>query len=162
MNAWHCRVSLSECMCRTYTSCIHMTVIEMWLNLRQTNITQKVHTCTTQELWVRPSQSMLHTGWSSTHCRSCGDVLDRWKPSFLACATGSPHRRDESPVKGTAGQATKTNSIDRLPCSYLNHFRHWIGKSTSSLLVAIEEVGHVFDCYPPALFELTHDAKHAK
>ena len=159
MNAWHCRVSLSECTCRRYTSCGRNVTEQSecdWTSGK------RIHTCTAQELWVRPSQSMLHTGWSSTHCRSCGDVLDRWKPSFLACATGSPHRRDESPVKGTAGQATKTNDIDRLPCSYLNHFRHWIGKSTSSLLVAIEEVGHVFDCYPPALFELTHDVKHAK
>jgi len=24
MNVWHCRASLSECMCRTYTSCMHM------------------------------------------------------------------------------------------------------------------------------------------
>jgi len=40
-----------------YTSYMHMTVIRMWLNLRSQNITQKVHTytCTTQELWVRPS-----------------------------------------------------------------------------------------------------------
>jgi len=34
---------------------MRMTAIRMWLNLRPQNITQKVHTCTTQELWVRPS-----------------------------------------------------------------------------------------------------------
>jgi len=32
---------------------MHMPVIRMQLNL--SDIIQKVHTCTTQELWVRPS-----------------------------------------------------------------------------------------------------------
>jgi len=40
---------------RGQVACIYMTVIRMWLNLRPLNITQKVHTCTTQEQWVRPS-----------------------------------------------------------------------------------------------------------
>jgi len=22
--------------------------------------------------------NMLHTGWSSTYCKSCGDSMDRW------------------------------------------------------------------------------------
>ena len=42
-------------------------------------------------------------------------------------------RRDLSPVTGTMSQATKANNIDRLPCGYLYHSRHWTGKSTSSL-----------------------------
>jgi len=28
---------------------------------------------------VRPSQSILHTGWSSTCCKSYGDGMDDWK-----------------------------------------------------------------------------------
>jgi len=33
-------------------------------------------------------------------------------------------RRDLSPATGTVSQATKTNGIDRLPCSYLYHSIH--------------------------------------
>ena len=43
-----CMTSLSECMCRMWTSCMHTTVIRMLLNLKSQNIIS--HTCTTQEL----------------------------------------------------------------------------------------------------------------
>jgi len=89
---------------------------------------------------------MLHTGWSSTHCRSCRDGMDRWKPSFLACTTGSPiavARRDLSPVTGTVSHTTKTNGIDRLPCGYLIAFdtEQVSPQVVSVLVVAIEEIG---------------------
>jgi len=77
---------------------MHMT----YQNVTESQATEyhtKVHKCTTQELWVRLNWSMLHTGWSSTCCRSCRDGMDRWKPSFLAYTTSSPHlcqKRSES------------------------------------------------------------------
>ena len=45
----------------------------------------------------------------------------------------------------TMSQATKTNGIDGLPCSYVYRSSHWIGKSVgvlrpSVLVVAIEEL----------------------
>ena len=40
------------------SSCMHMTVIRIWLNFRPQNITQKAHTCTTLELSVRPSYNI--------------------------------------------------------------------------------------------------------
>ena len=33
-NVGHCGASLSECMCRTWNSCMHMTVIRMWLTIK--------------------------------------------------------------------------------------------------------------------------------
>jgi len=112
----------------------------------------------------------MHTGWSSTCCRSCGDGIDRWKPSVLACATDYPHRCTQkrkcvSPVTGTVSQATKTNGINRLPCGYLCCSRHWIGKSTSNLCPCCCHWGGrliMVDCSTWALFESTHDTKHTK
>jgi len=46
----------------------------------------------------------------------------------LPVSLNAEARRGLSPVTGTVSQATKTNSIDRLPCSYLYRSRHWIGK----------------------------------
>ena len=98
---------------------------------------------------------MLHTGWSSTRCKSCGDGMDGWKPSFwhvLAVAPIAVTRRDLSPVTGTVSQATKTNGIEISPCSYLYRSRHWIGNSTSSLHPCCRHQGgrllmvHVFNC----------------
>ena len=107
----------------------------------------------------------MHTGWSSTHCRSCGDGMNGQKPSFLACATSSPHRcsqkRSESSDRNR--ESGKTNGIDRLPCGYLYRSRHWISKSMSSLHPCCHHRGgrlfmvHIFDCYPWALFELMQD-----
>ena len=84
---------------------------------------------------------MLHTGWFSTCQRSCRNAMDWWKHTshlLLKCATGSPHHcrqklRDLSPGTGTVSQATMTNGIDRLPCSYLCRSSHWISKSMSGL-----------------------------
>ena len=101
--------------------------------------THVYNTCTTQELQVKSSQSMLHTGWSSTCRKSYGDGMDGWKYSrqlywhALPVAPITVARRDLSPVTGTMSQATITNSIDRLPCGYLYHSSHWIGKSMSGL-----------------------------
>ena len=78
---------------------------------------------------------------------------------FLACTTGSPNccsqpRSESSDRFGTVSQATMTNSIDRLPCSYLYCSSHWIGESTSSLHpchhwgVRLFACGSGFDCYP--------------
>jgi len=50
--------------------------------------------------------------------------MDESKPPFwhvLPVALIAVARRDPSPVTGTVSQATKTNSIDRLPCGYLYH-----------------------------------------
>jgi len=35
MNAWHCGASLSKCTCRTWSSCMHMNFIRMWLSIAQ-------------------------------------------------------------------------------------------------------------------------------
>ena len=51
----------------------------------------------------------------------------------LSVAPIAVARRGLSPVTGTVSQVTKTNSIVRLPCGYLYHSRHWMGKSMSSL-----------------------------
>ena len=96
---------------------------------------KKVHTCTTQELWVRLRQSIMHTGWSSTCCRSCGDGMDRWSHLSWHVLPVTPiavARRDLSPVTGAVSHATKTNGTVRLPRGPLSLW-HWVGKSTSSL-----------------------------
>jgi len=101
----------------------------------------KVHKCTTQEQWVRLNWSMLHTGWSSTHRRSCGDGMDRWKPSFLACATSSPHlcqKRSESSDRNRELGNKDKRHWQIATWGYVCHSRHWIGKSTSSLLLPSE------------------------
>jgi len=77
-------------------------------------------------------------------------------------------RRGWSPVTDTdtMSQATKTNSIDRLPCGYVYHSSHWIGKSVGVLRPCCRHRGvrlstvHVFNSR--VVFELTHDAKRAK
>ena len=104
-----------------------LTVIRMWLNLRPQKITKYTHvyTGTVSRAWLQYT-SMLHTGWSGTGCRSW-----RWhgqmtalEPSSFTCAiaaTGCLYRAIVwSPLTntGTVSQATKTNRIDRLPCSY--------------------------------------------
>jgi len=55
---------------------------------------------------------MLHTGWSSTHCRlcSCRGGMDRWKYFHT----------------GYASLATMTNGTDRQLCSYSYPSSHWI------------------------------------
>jgi len=42
----------------------------------------------------------------------------------LPVAPNALARRSLSPVTGTVSQATKTNGIERLPCSYLCHSQH--------------------------------------
>ena len=103
---------------------------------------------------------MLHTGWSSTRCRSCGHGKDRWKHSsqpfwyalqvtHIAAAT-----RDPSPVTGTKSQATMTNGINRLPHGYLYCSSHWTGMSASGLHPCCHHQG--------CLLEVTHYAKCTK
>ena len=41
LNGWHCGVSLSKYWCRTWSRCMHMTVIRMWLS---TELQAKKHT----------------------------------------------------------------------------------------------------------------------
>ena len=101
----------------------------------------------------------MNTGWSSTRCRSNGDGGDRWKPCHLSwhalpAAPVAIARRDLCPVTATMNQATKTNSVDRLPCSYFYRSRHWIGKPpwvVSVLVVTINQgrllMVHIFSCY---------------
>jgi len=70
---------------------------------------------------------------------AAGHVERAWRDqSHLFChvlpvAPIAVARRNLSPVTGTVSQATKTNSIIKLPCSYLYCSGHWIGKSTSNL-----------------------------
>jgi len=118
---------------------------------------------------------MMHTGWSSTCCRSCGDGVERWKPSFLACATGSPHhccqKRSESNDRNceSCNKYKQHQQISmRLPLSLW----HSIGKSMSSLRPCCRHRGgrlFTVNCYHgyqyyilKSFFELTHDVKHAK
>ena len=60
MNAWHCRVSLSECTCRIWINWMPMTVIRMWLSFRPQNIT------------LRPIAS----------CKSKGVLIEVATPTF--------------------------------------------------------------------------------
>jgi len=60
MNVWHCRVSLSKCTCRIWTSWMPMTVIRMWLSFRPQNIT------------LRPIAS----------CKSKGVLIEVATPTF--------------------------------------------------------------------------------
>ena len=119
-----------------------------------------LHTCTTQELWGRPS--ILHTSYPSTCCKSYRDGMDGWKHSsqlYWHALPVAPTAVARGPVTGAVSQATITNSINRLPCSYLYHSRHWIGKSLSGLHCCCRHrwgrllMVHGFDCYLWALFE---------
>jgi len=58
------------------------TALVTFVNFSSHGCCGQLHMCTTQEQWARPSWSMLHTGWSSTRCRSWGNSMDRWKPFF--------------------------------------------------------------------------------
>ena len=60
--------SLSECMCRTLISRMHMTVNRMWLSIAKPQATEydlyfvySTHTCTTQELSQASSSSPAGT-----------------------------------------------------------------------------------------------------
>jgi len=65
----------------------------------------------------------------------------------------------------TMSQATKANGIDRLPCGYIYRSNHWIGKSVGVLRPCCRRrevrlsMVHIMSS---VVFELTHDAKHAK
>ena len=169
MNAWHCRVSLSDCKCRMWTSCMHIIVIKRWVNVRPQNIKQKVHTCTTQELCVSGLAKACCT--QAGPARAAGHVEMAWTDESqlfwhaLLVAPIAVARRDSSPVTGTASQATMTNGTDRLPCSYLYDSRHWIGKYTSSLHPCccyrggrlFMDMVHVFNEYPWTRTELTRN-----
>ena len=96
-------------------------------------------------------------------------VIWRWHgqikavPSFLACATGSPHccsqKRSESSDRNCESGNAKTNCIDRLPCIALDI--ELVKPRVVSVLVVIINQGrlfmvHVFDCYQTrVLLELT-------
>ena len=163
MNIWHCRASLSECTCRTWTRCMHRTIIRMWLNLRPQNITKSTHVYNT---------GTVRSGLAKACCTQAGpahagDDMDRSNTLFwhvLLVAPIAVARRDLSPLTGTVSQATKTNGIVRLPCGYLYHFRHWIGKSTSNLHLRScchHRGGTHFtvDCYSRALFCITQNTQ---
>ena len=117
--------------------------------------------------WVRPGYNTQAccTQASPAHAVGHGDGMDRWHSSHLHRAVV---RRGWSPVTDTdtVSRATKTNGIDRLPCSYVYHSSHWIGKSVSGLRPCCRHPGvrlsivHVFNSR--VVFELTHDAKCAK
>ena len=89
-NAWYCGVSLSQCMCRTLISRMHMTVNRMWLSIAKPQATEydlyfvySTHTCTTQELSQASSSSPTGTShtaymtaihWSSTPWHGLGRI----------------------------------------------------------------------------------------
>ena len=103
----------------------------------------------TQELWVRHKACCTQVG--PAQAAGHWDDMNRWQHSshlFFTCTIGSLHRavvrRDNLESSdfntGTVSRSTKTNGINRLPCSYLYCSRHWIGKSMSCLCLAIEKV----------------------
>jgi len=87
---------------------------------------------------------MMHTGWSSTHCRSWrwhGQIKAIFFWHALPVAPITVARRDLSPLTGTVSQATKTNGIVRL---------HVVTSIAVSVLVVTIEDDRLFtvDCYP--------------
>jgi len=69
-----CMTSLSECMCRMWTSCMHTTVVRMLLNLESQNIISHMHNTGTV------SQASLIFFFFAYEVHFLG-----------ACAIGSPH-----------------------------------------------------------------------
>jgi len=57
------------------------------------------YTCTTQELWVRPSQSMVHTGWSAHAASHIGESTLASFIDMLLVAPIAVARTDLSLVK---------------------------------------------------------------
>ena len=103
---------------------------------------------------------MLHTGWSNTRCRLCGNGMDRWKHSGLTCI--SPQQCSQNRLVQWLqhsiheSQATMTNGIDRLPCSYFYHSSHWIGKWSLWLSCFRINAWHKIR----ARSDLRHDVRH--
>ena len=133
--------------------------IRMWLNLRPQNITQKVYTCTTQELWSGQGKSCC-TQAGPAH--AAGHAKMAWTDvstflHALPVALIAVARRDLSQVTGIGSQATMTNSVNRLPCDNLDCSRHWIGKSMSDLHPLLSPSRNWL-----VSFELIHYAKRAK
>ena len=177
MNARYCGASLTECMCKTWSSYSILLSSECDFISGHRISPKKVYTCT-QELWVRPT--IRHKTWCIKHAahRLVQHMLqvvemawagDSTLTIFFTCATGSLYcavvlkRYDFN--TGTVSQAAKTNSIDRLPCGYLYCCSHWIGKSLNGLHPCCRHRGdrlsivHVFNSQ--VVFELMHDIKHA-
>ena len=137
MNAWHCGVSMTENTCRTWSSCMHMTVIGMWQNLRPQDIIEKYthvqHKNCESTLVILYKACCTQAG----PAHSAGHVEIAWTDdSTLAIFW---HRCNQKRLESsgfntsTVSQAAKINSIDRLPCSYLCCSSQWIGKSMSCL-----------------------------
>ena len=73
----YCGVSLSECTCRTWSSCMHKTAIGMWLSIAQplhTKITRTTHTIMDQAMHGSQTvATMQEFSWQAeavtyTHC----------------------------------------------------------------------------------------------
>ena len=126
MNARHCGVSLTKCTYRTWSSCMHVTDIRMWLNLRQQNVTKKVWMRITHNVrrLVQHMLQVMEMAWTDDSTPAI---------SFLHTLHTSSLHRARNFNTGTVSQETKTNGIERLPCGYLYCSRHWIGKSMSVL-----------------------------
>ena len=89
--------------------------------------------CTTQKLWVRPSQSILHTGWSNTCCKSYEDGMDRWKHSSQLYWHALPvvvARRDLSPVKVGSLRHESTSSMAAKTTETIHGLAYSVARTT--------------------------------
>ena len=133
MNAW--RVWANACAERRLVACIWLLSECDWISGHR--ISHKKYTCIQNRNCESGLAKASCTQAGPAH--AAGHVEMAWADEShfiwhaLPVAPITVARRDRSPVTGTVCQATKTNSINRLPCSYLYRSRHRIGKSTSSL-----------------------------
>ena len=69
MNARHSGVSLSECTCRTWSSCMHMNFIRMWLSIAQPQVTKCDKMCTLQLVCVSFWINAWHKNTQNKSCK---------------------------------------------------------------------------------------------
>ena len=121
----------SACIEHGAVKCIWLHVLRMWLNLRPQNITKRTHMYTNCESGLTTIYKTCCTQVGPAHTIS-GDGMDRSQHSSHLLPRQKGLESSDFNT-GTVSQATKTNGIDRLPCSYLYCSSHSIGKSMSSL-----------------------------
>ena len=144
-----------------WSSCMHMTVIRMWLTLQATEWHSKsTNTCTTQEQWSSPAgtshtvyMDVLHTGSTSCALQDTWDMMQLtpiwhgqmkhfrriFQHALAPLLSEFQHRNCES------GNNTRNSAIEEVGCS----------GSMSSLLV-----NHFWICSIRAASDLQHDVRY--